>query len=540
MKWTYFIFLIMCLPELVVSQPFNNEAHDVIVDKSGNVYVTGSGKVEATDYNYVTVKYNTVGEEQWIATYNGPGNTRDEAFAIALDDSANVFVTGCSGDDIVTIKYNNSGIRQWVSRFDGKGDQPDEGRDIVVDESGEVYVAGRVHGPETDYDFITIKYNANGQKYWALRYNGPGNGVDEAAASVLDSDGNVYITGFSDGGNSTGLDYATIKYNPFGVQQWLVRYDAGNGDDKAHAIAVSGDNDIFIAGESFKPDTNLDYALLKYNASGVRQWAVRFNGTANAEDAAYAVAVDQTGHACVTGTSKNQDTGNDYVTLKYNASGVKQWQASYDGPADADDNDRAADIVIDNVNDIYVTGNSVGAASLSDFATLKYNSSGVRQWVARFNGQENSDDQVFAIAIDQMGTTYVTGKTKISDTEFDFATVKYNSSGVQQWVTRLDTLVMTDVHGKIKKPVAQRLYQNFPNPFNASTVIQYDVPGAAYVKLNIFDVTGRKVYALVNGRQTPGYYSYHLDASHLVSGVYFYTLNIGDTFSDMKQMLIIR
>lgn len=540
MKWTFFIFFMTFFPGLVLAQPFNSEAHDVVIDSAGNVYVAGSGKVASTDYNYVTVKYNTVGVEQWIATYNGSGNTRDEAFAIALDESGNVFVTGSSGGDIVTIKYSNSGIRQWVSRYDGKGDESDVGKDIVIDEKGEVYVTGKAHDPETDYDYITIKYNAQGQKYWALRYNGPGNGVDEAVALALDSDGNVYVTGFSDGGNSTRFDYATIKYNPWGVQQWLVRYDANNGDDKAHDIAVSVDNDIFITGESFHPDTELDYATIKYNASGVKQWVVRFNGTANADDAAHAVAADQSGNVCVTGMSRNQETGNDYVTLKYNTSGVKQWQASYDGPAVENDNDTANDIVIDELGDIYVTGNSFGAESSSDFATLKYNSSGVKQWVARFNGQHNSDDQAFAIALDQKGTTYVTGKTKISAAEYDFATVKYNSSGIQQWITRLDTLVMTKVHDSVTKPAAHRLYQNVPNPFNASTVIQYNVLHATHVNLKIYDITGREIFTLVNEHQTPGHYSYRFNAHNLVSGVYFYSFKVGQTFSEMKKMLLIR
>ena len=82
------------------------------------------------------------------------------------------------------------------------------------------------------------------------------------------------------------------------------------------------------------------------------------------------------------------------------------------------------------------------------------------------------------------------------------------------------------------------LSQNFPNPFNPSTVISYQLPVNSLVTLNVYDVLGRLVRSLVNDRQTAGAHSVTFNASSLSSGVYFYRLTAGKYASTMKLMLI--
>ncbi|MFN3345366.1 MAG: T9SS type A sorting domain-containing protein, partial [Chloroherpetonaceae bacterium] len=82
------------------------------------------------------------------------------------------------------------------------------------------------------------------------------------------------------------------------------------------------------------------------------------------------------------------------------------------------------------------------------------------------------------------------------------------------------------------------LEQNYPNPFNPTTVIAYQLPVASEVKLEVYDVLGRKVMSLVNGRQEAGAYRYTLNAATLSSGVYFYRLQAGNFVSTKKMMLV--
>ena len=155
--------------------------------------------------------------EAWVARYNGPGNDLDVAEAIAVDNSGNVYVTGRSSDvdfstHYATIKYNSAGQQQWIARYYGPRNYQDVPTGIAVDKSGNVYVTGYSFGSGNTYDYATIKYNSDGQEQWVARYNGPGNGNEEVASTmVVDGSGNVYVTGASPGRN-TGFDYATVKY----------------------------------------------------------------------------------------------------------------------------------------------------------------------------------------------------------------------------------------------------------------------------------------------------------------------------------------
>ncbi len=79
------------------------------VDASGNVYVTGESGGAGTESDYATVKYSPAGLQQWVARYNGPENSFDDATALAVDASGKVYVTGRSsyvgGSVYTTIKY---------------------------------------------------------------------------------------------------------------------------------------------------------------------------------------------------------------------------------------------------------------------------------------------------------------------------------------------------------------------------------------------------------------------------------------------------
>src|SRR3972149_184729 len=140
--------------------------------------------------------------EAWVATYNGPGNSYDQANALTVDNSGNVYVTGgsyVSGgfEDYATIKYAPNGDTLWVRRYNGPGNSSDAAYALALDGSGNVYVTGCSPGSGTIEDYATIKYAPNGDTLWVRRYNGPDSSYDYASALALDGSGNVYVTGVS-------------------------------------------------------------------------------------------------------------------------------------------------------------------------------------------------------------------------------------------------------------------------------------------------------------------------------------------------------
>lgn len=434
---------------------YDDNAEAMVVDDLGNVYVTGHSHGASSYQDYATTKYGSDGIEQWVARYNGPGNYHDVPRAITIDTFGNVYVTGYSygdgtGYDYTTIKYDSDGTEQWVVRYNGPGNGNDLAFAIAVDDMGNVYVTGECYDINSRLDYTTIKYDGNGRQRWVATYNGPGNYNDSAKAIVLDAFRNVYITGYSYGGAETCEDYATIKYNSSGRQLWVARYAGPSGPpysayDLATAIVVNESGDVYVTGYSDGGLTSYDYATIKYNSNGIEQWEARYNGLGDKYDYATAIALDSSGSVYVTGYSDNDRTQQDYVTIKYDSFGNQLWMATYNGPANQ--NDRACNILVDTSNNVYVTGYSYDWNTSINYATIKYDFVGNEVWVAIYdglsystvqsdasdgdsspviNGPDTDCDYAYDIALDRAGNIYVTGCSFGTESRYDFATIKYS------------------------------------------------------------------------------------------------------------------
>ena len=84
------------------------------------------------------------------------------------------------------------------------------------------------------------------------------------------------------------------------------------------------------------------------------------------------------------------------------------------------------------------------------------------------------------------------------------------------------------------------LSQNYPNPFNPTTIISNSIQNPGFVTLIIYDILGREIQKLVNEFQKANTYSVDFDAIELSSGIYFYKLQVGNSFVDTKKMLLMR
>jgi uncharacterized delta-60 repeat protein len=411
--------------------PQFNFANAVAVDRWGNVYVTGSSFAPNGLPDYATVKYSSTGEMLWARQYNGPGDSWDAAHDLALDASGNAYVTGVSYGanffDYVTIKYSPSGAEQWVARYNHQADSDDWATALAVDRSGNVYVTGYSSGSGTADDYATVKYGPSGTQQWVARYNGPGNTMDRARDVAVDRLGNVYVTGDSGEGSVNLSDYVTVKYNPTGVQQWAARYD--NAYDYATALAVHPSGTAVVTGYSYGSGTYYDYVTIRYDTNGAQQWLDRYHGGVG-DDFAYAVAVDRTGNAYVTGESVGDGSGGDYATIKYDLGGTRQWVARYDNPDPGLGGDRANAVAVDRSGNVYVTGESDDPGGTeTDFATVKYGPSGSEEWVERYNDPANAFDQATALAVDPSGNVHVTGSSAyVGGAGRIWTTIKYSQT----------------------------------------------------------------------------------------------------------------
>ncbi len=455
--WLALLFVLWALPawaELIVDTAwvrryngpgdYDDVAEALAVDDAGNVYVTGyswSGPWTAEDY--ATIKYDQQGSELWVATYNGPGSSEDWPFALALDDSGNVCVTGRSigsetSWDYATIKYDSSGNELWVSRYAGPARHWDIATHIAVDDSGNVHVTGSSKGGGTDlldYDYATIKYDPDGTELWVRRYNGPSDLLDCPRGLALDENGNVFVTGVSWDSVTNGVlwqsDCATVKYDASGNQLWIQRYNAlGDGIDEGRAMAIDGSGNVYVTGCSDGSGTWWDYATIKYDSWGNQLWVRRYTGLGEfADDVPCAIALDASNDVNVTGYSRHNwcvPYNGDYATVKYDSSGNQLWARRYEGTLELDDEARA--MAVGSSGSVYVTGRvdySYDSGVLGDYGTVGYDSEGNELWFQRYNGGAEGFDEAKAIAADDFGNVYVTGYSMDDNTHKDWVTIKY-------------------------------------------------------------------------------------------------------------------
>ena len=88
-------------------------------------------------------------------------------------------------------------------------------------------------------------------------------------------------------------------------------------------------------------------------------------------------------------------------------------------------------------------------------------------------------------------------------------------------------------------PQEFKLYNSYPNPFNPSTTIKFDIAGLTKVKIAVFDVLGKEIQTLVNDNLKSGKYELQFDATGLSSGMYFYTMEAGD-YKSIKKMVLVK
>lgn len=515
----------------------------IAVAPTGNrVYVTGSSwggspGEGGTHYDYTTIAYEAAsGAQVWIAHYNGPGNSQDSGWSLAVSpDGSRVFVAGMShmgapNWDFATVAYDAAtGAELWASRYDASS--VDRAWSLAVSpDGGRVFVTGESNG-----DYGTVAYEAaTGDEVWAASYDGPAAASDIARLVVTSSDGGrIFVTGVSEGGLLTQTDFATVAYDASsGAEEWVARYNGtANGDDRAYGIGVNPDGGrVFVTGQrDGSVLSGLDYATVAYNAAtGAEDWAAIYNGPGNSLDIPLFLAVDQSGgRIYVTGYSSGLGTSYDYGTVAYDAaSGAEQWVARYNGPAQNNSDIAYALGVSPGAGTLFVTGESppLNPTDPYDIATLAYDAAtGAQEWVARYSGPENFQDGAFALAVNPVRpAVYVNGETWHSSTPGvgDYATLAYE--------------IETTSVSLPGPPVDTKSFLLGPNPFSSTTSIGFSIPETAPVALAIYDTAGRKVRTLVDAVLNPGSYTRAVDGSGLSAGVYFYRLSAGDLVATGK------
>jgi hypothetical protein len=346
----------------------------IAVDLSGNTYVTGVFNSSTITFDTISItastnndifiaKYNSDGNILWVKKINGTGG--DFSTGLYIDENGNCFISGYfSGSSIqfgnTTLLNQNSsfgGLNYFVAKLDSAGNHIWAkaavsgnviGNSVKVNHNGNIFVTGNFSGTTT---FDTITKISNGSKdVFVAKYDSLGNAIwvksvggsnEENANDIgVDKFGNCYITGYFKSINFTvngttitnsgapDGDMITLKYDSLGNLIWIKKafnYSNDLGlkiavDDVGNSYVggyYNGSSVNFTGGVSINSNfstTNIgDFYVVKYNASGVPQWAKNLQSPLGARCGG--IASDNSGNCFVTGYYVDPTLAFDNITL---------------------------------------------------------------------------------------------------------------------------------------------------------------------------------------------------------------------------------
>jgi hypothetical protein len=382
-------------------------------------------------------KYNCSGEQLW-ATYYG-GEAAERAWNIAADDYGHIYVAGFTnllsgmpstdnlattgshqstpggGDgDLFLVKFDSAGNRIWATYYGGSGREntPTIPAGLALDKNGHVYLCGTTNStsaiattgahqatPGGGNDAFLVQFDTAGVRQWATYYGGTG--ADRATSLACDTAGNIYMSGMTiSAANiaSTGAHQATsggsndaflVKFNDSGVRQWGTYYGGTGNADEGMSLYTDTALNVYMAGRtnsttgissagSFQSTYGggmSDAFLVKFNASGTRQWGTYFGGLNNGSILGYnTIAGNLHGNIFITGMAKTIDSlatsgsfqetvagAEDGFIAQFDMDGSLDWATYYGGAG----SDFFNAIAADPLGNLYLAGCTTSDAAFT-------------------------------------------------------------------------------------------------------------------------------------------------------------------------------
>ncbi|MEO0137859.1 MAG: T9SS type A sorting domain-containing protein [candidate division WOR-3 bacterium] len=485
----------------------------------GNLYAGGYTVNPNTAYDFTIISLSNSGLERWVYKYLTIARNQDECRSICYGNDGNIYTTGnCTTSDSVLhltiISLTPDGAERWVYQYS----ESSEANGICYDGDGNIYAVGSTQ----DKKILVVSVAANGAERWSYIYPTPSAESEPGRSVICGPDGNIYVVGYS--GPPYNTDVTVICLTPSGSERWVYLY---NGPDNYYDfgcdIIYAPDGNLYIFGSTcyFVPPgyTYWNGLAISLTSSGVERWTY----------------VSQTDPSWFNKGVYGAD-GNLYMA------GLAGWDILHFLVESISDASNYRWTYIENFNSLWWSWATAlaygddgkiyvgGRTSTSDsgyFVVRKFAADSTLLWTY-LNNPPSEDCGVSANAVvyGSDGNIYAAGTTYDSLTGDVFTVISLNSTGIEEEkglkveTERLDLLVL-------------------PNVVKDNARIQYTISEKQAIRLELYDILGRKIKTIAEGTMEPGIYSYQLNSSEISSGVYFLILE-GKRESKITKLLTMR
>lgn len=450
----------------------------------------------------------------WEKTYGSTGYDGAHAMTITSDEKIVLagFASYSGFEQALLMKTDSAGTEIWSKTFFTSGTDT-RGADIKQTVDGGFILTGRTN----DQAFL-LKTDSSGNYQWDNLYIYPGGQDSRGHAVFQTSDSGYVVAGqvWTIHGAFGNYDMFVFKTDKYGSVEWMNIYYYQNEDaDVALGVQQLSDGGYIIGG--FTQSIWASY-VIRTDSQGNEIWSDLYPGPWQSE--CYDIQATPDNGFIMTGIITSFTTDGDLFITKLDSVGNVIWDKVY-GTVE---NEMGESIHQLSDGGFLITGMAVRGAGTGsyDLWVVRTDYLGDTLWTRNVGG--TGDDRGFAGMKAQSGSIYAAGwnwSTGLG--QGDIYLVKF-----ADLITSIDTNDNT--------AAGFSLSQNYPNPFDNETKIDYEMPVSAFVSLKLFDVTGREVAVLLNQNQSAGKHTFILDASDLESGLYFYQLKAGD-FIETKRII---
>ncbi|MEO0133731.1 MAG: T9SS type A sorting domain-containing protein [candidate division WOR-3 bacterium] len=334
-------------------------ANSIIYGIDGNLYVCGYTTNTGRGKDVLVVSLTTNGEQRWIVEYNSEENGNDEAFSIAQSSIGDLCVVGCFNEGgslqwLGALGISSTGELRWGAGAGREGSESNATK-VILGADNHFYATGYV-----GMEFVIVALNLGITVYYFESEYG-----DASYSLTCDSNWHLYVCG------SLLEDFTVMccSLNEWLEEKWTYRYNGpGNGDDDAYDIVYGLDNNLYVAGKTIANNLFSDFTVISLKLNSQERWVYHYNGEADSNDEAYSIAYGRDGNIYVCGYSTNNNTAADFTVISLTSDGRERWVYSYNGSANG--NDCAQSIIYGIEGNLYICGYTTNNQTNIDFTVI--------------------------------------------------------------------------------------------------------------------------------------------------------------------------
>jgi len=453
----------------------------------------------------------------WTRLYGGPGND----YGYWLDETSDggfiavgSYSWGVGDTDFYLIKTNGDGDTLWTSVFGG--DYYDVCRWVYQTPDNGYIVAGLMSSDNnTDEDIYIFKTDSLGNLLWDKTYGG--DQEDGVVTARPTSDGGYIVLGYTPSFGLGYMDIWLLKLDSDGDTLWTKTYGS-ESYDYGGSIIQEPDSGYFVLCNIFQGADNR-MTLIRTDADGDSLWSRNYLGIGTSGKSI--IPASGGGYMIMANTLEFGDEF-DIQLLRIDENADSLWSGVY-GNVDIDMGNSLwqsddGGFVICGINGPYFN---------EDIYVLKTDAYGDTLWSWTFNGTPYGNDWGSCARPTTGGGVILTGSLSTDDYLQEACLIRIGSDQVR-----------VDEDIRSRRPVGIELISNYPNPFNASTVIGFKLPDYGHVDLTVYDISGRAVKFLLHEYMQGGMHEVSFDGSAISSGIYFYRLRTREATVTKKMLLI--